>query len=684
VTDITVKHEPDSGAAVIEIRGADLSETRFRLRDPASDKYLTRRGWTKTASFLPKEAVASDGVMTLTLDADLARKIPASANLSLEQPAAGFKEVLTWPGPAAAVPVTDPVAETPTPEEPVEELFVIPPLLEPTIMDEHLHADEKPADSAGKPDPFADNDNDRPSWMPAAIAAVLFFVLGMGLGYLSFGSSEGAVKEAQQTAAMQLEKQKWEFERQLAAAKQEASAQSLDKAKASDTTIAKLASERDTSHKTLAAKQAEVDNLEKKLADANSQIAAVKAAAGDEAKAQIAVLDQKIGTLTGELDKSNEELASRDQLLRDTQAKLTEANEQIAAVKDASQKEAEALNAALEEKTDALTKQVEQAKQQAAQAQAKLKEANEQITAVKQSAQTEAEAQSTSLTEKINALTAENKASEQKLAEREKTLRDAQAKLSVANVQIDALKIVAGKSTEAGLEKQAMSEKVAQLTADLDKAGKALEEKEQALAEASAKLRDADTKLAAAQEQQQQNQQPTETASNETANRLQQERDIYAEELKTMTTNFTALQEEKAELQKEVAELQTQMKDDTGTTPSASSKAIWGATAIDQTGTIYALQNQTAEKAALDNVTAICRGKSKYRCEALTTYSNACFSVARFEGEGPAADNYAYFVHKDWKKSAASALERCQSMGANCTVRFTACSPDGLSKPAQE
>ena len=723
MTELTVKHEHDSGAAVIEIRGVDISETRFRLRDPYSEKYLTKRGWSKAAAFLPGSAVRGDGVLALTLDADLARKIVPGTNLVLEQPTADFQELLTWPLPVAT-PIIEALAdepqaaevktdETPAAETPAEEIDApkgpAPLLLdsfEPSIMHDDLHEDKKPADEP-KADPayLADNDNSRSTWKPAAMAAGLFFVLGLGLGTFWLGSDSTAIKEVRQTAAMQLEKQKWEFDRQLKEAKQEASTVKLDKSNASDARIASLASksdqlaaDRDAARKALADKEKSIAALQKQLTDANAQIAAVTNAAGDEAKAQIDALDQKVASLGGELDKANSELAARDQALRDSKAKLSEANDQITANQETAKQEAEALNDELAKQTGELTVQLDQAKQQLAardrdlkDAQAKLDDANTEIASVRDAAKSQAATTNTSLSEKINTLTAEVKQGEKQLAERDAALRDVQAKLSVANIQVDALKVVAGKTTEAGLEKTAISEKLAQLTAELDKTSQNLSDREQALTDATAKLRDTETKLAAANKRNEQlsaeaqkDPSQTQVASDETTGRLQEERDLYANELKTMTGNFSTLQAEKAKLEKTVTNLQSQIKETNLATSQIPSKAIWGATAVDQSGAIYSLQNQLGEKLAQENVTAMCRGKSRSRCEALTTYNNACFSVARFQGEGPASDNYAYFVHKDWKTASKTALERCQSMGTSCTVRFTACSPDGLSKPVSE
>jgi predicted nucleic acid-binding Zn-ribbon protein len=692
VTELTVKHEPVSGGAVIEIRGADISETRFRLRDPYTEKFLTKRGWTKSASFLPGEAMTADGVTTIALDAELARKITPGLKLSLEQPATGFQEILGWPPASPVTPVAAAIADEPPAAEDVAdetsgvdtEVEDIPepkepeaaPLLldsfEPTIMHDRVHEEEK---ASAEPQPVFITESDSPPsiWKPAAIAAVIFLLLGTGLGYALSGSGGGgAIKQAQQAAAMQLEKQKFEFDRQLKEARQQASNASSDTAKASE----QLTADRDAARKALADKEKSVAALQKQLDDANAQIDAVKNAAGDEAKAQIGALDQKVASLNGELDK---------------------ANDQIAADKQTARQEAEALNEDMNKQTSALTAQLEQAKQQLTareaelkDAQTKLEDANAELGAARDAAKSQAATANTALSEKINSLTAEVKRNQQQLAERDAALRDAQAKLSVANIQVDALKVVAGKTTEAGLEKTAMSEKVAQLTAELDKTSQNLSDREQALTDATARLRDTEAKLAAAGKRndelaakasQQQGQTQTELASGENTNRLQEERDLYANELKTMTGNFSALQAEKTKLEKALSDLQSQNKQASLTISKTASKAIWGATAIDQNGAIYSLQNQAGEKLAQDNVAAMCRGKSGARCETLATYNNACFSVARVEGEGPTADNYAYFVHRDWKTAARTALERCESMGTSCTTRFTACSPEALSKP---
>lgn len=666
MTDITVRHDLSSGAAAIEIRGAETSETRFRLRDPYTEKYLTKRGWTKNAAFLPGEASIADGVMTIAVGAELARKITPGTNLVLDQPSTDFQEVLTWPlpiagsvldEPAAAIadahetvpaetvpaeiPAIDTPGEEPTAAEPeaakleAPELKATEPLLiesfEPAVMHDDLREEKKPEAATF----LAGNDNRPSNWKPTAIAAAICLLVGAGVGYAVSGPGEtAAIKQARQAAARQLETQKREFDRQVKEATVKASNADL----ASLTSkVDALTADRDEARKALADKEKSVAALEKQLSDANTQIEAVKNAAGDKAKAQITALDKT---------------------LQDTQAKLADANDQLAA----RERDLKA-------------------------AQAKLDTANSEA------AKSQTTAQNTALTEKLDGLNTQLKQSEQQLSQRDATLRDVQAKLSVANIQIDALKVIANKTTEAGLEKTAMSEKLARLTSELDKTSQALSDREQALTDATARLRDTEAKLAAANKRndelvadagQNPDQRQPQAASDETPDRLQEERDLYAKELKNLTTSFSILKSEKSDLEKTVADLKAQVKGGTQTASLGPSKAIWGATAIDQTGAIYSLQNQISQKVAQENVTAICRGKSGSRCEALATYSNACLSVARFQGEQPAADNYAYFVHRDWKTASRTALERCESMGMSCTVRFTACSPDALSKPISE
>ena len=149
-----------------------------------------------------------------------------------------------------------------------------------------------------------------------------------------------------------------------------------------------------------------------------------------------------------------------------------------------------------------------------------------------------------------------------------------------------------------------------------------------------------------------------------------------------MTESFSALKAEKDKLAETVKNLEDKIASAGTSAVTSGSRAVWGATAIDRAGAIYSLQNQIAEKSATENVLALCRGKSQAGCEALKTYSNSCFSVARIEGEGPRNDNFGFSVNKDWKSAEAAAVRQCQELGADCTVRFTACSPDVLSKPA--
>lgn len=738
MTEITVRHEPASGAAAIEIRGAELNETRFRLRDPYTEKYLGKRGWTKAPAWLPAVASRDDGLLTLSLDAGLARKISPGTNMVLEQPAAQFEELLAWPksaadaeeaalAHAAATLEQETNAAEPSPveaepaagaEEAGAEAAVRPqardpePLaldsFEPTIMHDDLHGDEKPTTATDTP-LLAGNDNRVPTWRPAAVAAAVCLLLGTGIGYVWSGSGDSAsVRQARDAAAMQLEKQKWEFDRQLKEAQEQAANSTSDKIKASDAQLSslssksqKLAADRDAARKALADKEKSIAALQQQLADATAQISAVRNAAGDEAKAQIDVLDKKIAALSGELDKANAAVTERDRALRESQAKLADTSDQLVADKETAKQEAEALNDELAKQTGELNRKLDEARKQLAaresdlkDAQARLADADSEVAAVREAAKNQQASESNALTEKVDSLTSQLKQNEQTLAQRDAALRDVQAKLSVANIQIDALKVIANKTTEAGLEKTAMNDKLKQLSAELDKTGQELSDREQALADANGKLQDAEARLADATKRNEQlvadarqadpARSQTQAAPDDNAGRLQQERDLYASELKSMTESFSALQAQKTELEKTVADLQSQIKEANLTTSQIPSKAVWGATAIDQSGAVYSLQNQVSEKIAQDNVAAMCRGKSGARCETLTSYQNACFSLARFQGEQPATDNYAYFVNKDWKTASQTALERCQSMGVSCTIRFTACSPDALSKPVSE
>jgi len=704
---------------VIEIRGAELSETRFRLRDPYTEKYLTKRGWSKTATVLPSEATTADGVVTVPVAAELARRIVPGTNLVLDQPTGEFQELLTWPLPiampiehilaeetpadhadetdeadaaVAAAPVvanavedvaaaeakapaevtpvvkaeapaqTKPVEKAKAPVEEIKKADAAPtkpaavralagdkpstpsePLLldsfEPSIMHDDLDDDDR-RDSKPEPDLLGDNDNGPSTWKPIAIAAAICLVAGTAIGAVwnGYGSS-AAMKEVREAAANQIERQKWEFDRQL----KDAKAASLDKSSSSQASqTKKLTADREAARKSLAEKEKTITALKAKLATATTQLEAVKTDVSDKAKAEIAALGKKIGSLSADLDRANSQLADREQALRDAQAKLADTNGQLNSAKETAKQEAEALNDDLAKQTGDLSKELDGLKQQ--------------------------------------------------VAQRDAALRDVQAKLSVANIQIDALKTIANKTTEAGLEKGALDQKLASLSAELDKTQQQLSDREQALADANIKLKDAEANLDSANKRNEElvadadnNQQGatrTLPPQSETSSRLQEERDLYADELKKMTASFTALQQQKADLEKTVAELQTKPKtgDDNTTTSQIPQESIWGATAIDTSGAVYHLQNQPSKEAAVSNVNALCHDKSGSHCETLATYSNACFSLARFQGEQPSSDNFAYFIHKDSRKAAQTALERCESMGVACTTRFTSCSPESDQK----
>jgi predicted nucleic acid-binding Zn-ribbon protein len=632
VTDITVKLDPATSQARIEIRNNKISGTRFRLRDPYTEKYLTKRGWTKTASFLPGQAVLGDDVTTLALDAELAGKIAPGTNLLIEQPNSDFEEIMTWPrssdDPAAlasedmvdedqhededdiaapndadATAVVAATAAEPSADNPAEYRTDSiaehqPPQIEsvePTIMHDHL--DEAPVRDR-KPEPLLlAGDDNRPSrWRPTLIAASVCLLVGLALGGLWQGAGrDAAIRETRETAAVQRQKQQTDFDRQLKQAK----------AAAGDAGAAQTA---------LAARDKSIAKLKAQLADANAQIQTVRNATGDKAKAELAVLDKKIAALNDDLAQRDVALAARDKAVADMEARLAAGIDALA------------------------------------------------------TAQSQAKAE---------------------LAERDRKIRDMTSKLSIATLQLDALKAIASKNDAPGQDNGAANDKLARLSAELDRTSQALSDREQALADANAKLKNAEAKLAArpaAEAPQAQTAATSGATDDQAVARLREERDLYADELKKMTANFSAIQAQKAELEKTVAGMKAGGKEgNLAAADNADTAAtIWGATAIDPSGAVYSVQNKTTEKEARTGVANLCQTKSGSRCEALASYSSACFSLARFAGEQPSVDNFAYFVHKDAKTARRTALERCESQGMACTTRFTACSPDALSKAAAQ
>jgi predicted nucleic acid-binding Zn-ribbon protein len=567
VAEIDIKQDADTGVATITIKDPPDGETRFRLRDVASGKYLSKRGWSKTANFLPGDAEIVNGQARLTLEPDLARKIPAFAALEIEAPAAALVQPVIWTGGKDAPPAVTETAEDE--EEPKDDsLSAIglvpiaasadakddaiaeeadadkaaaaaeePPAVTPVSSSDALlpaqddvetaEAKAEPKEevaAAATPDgnrPASDRlrlagdrpDDQQPSrWRPTAIAACVFLLLGTGLGYALFGGDGGAA-----------------------------------------------AGNVNTNGAVIA--QGKIDELQKR-ADQAAQ----------------------------ERDKAREDLAAAQKALDDLKA-------------------------------------------QAAAPGAGAPPPNEDI-------------------EKANTA----------LLERSNQLREAQAKISVLTVQLEALQKVAADAASAKLERQQLADKVTQLTADLNAARNAPPAEDDASA--------AQSQTPSAREKELE----TQVAD------LREERDLFQTQLDKLNESMTTLKADKEKLENQIASLKTPQASDglaaAVQTPVPPAPGIWGAASIDRAGVIYSVQNQPGEREAKQAAASKCSSQSRFRCEPLLTYSNACFSVARFQGEAPAGDNFAYFVHENRKVAVRTALKHCRGMGALCDTRLTACSPD--------
>lgn len=767
MTEITVKVDAETGAATIEMRGASVVEPRFRLRDAASERFLTRRGWSKTPSFLPGEGVTAADFTALALDPDLARRINPGMKLVLEQPTSNIFASLAWPGEAAAdeaqeqadeespagaakaddeksaaektttdepadQPAGDPIAGEPKADEPalaatdaakreveaatddapgvpnaVDAISETPAAsqeppsgpsapeadsadsstydeaaardiaadkadltaadpdgpvsLEPAIRDEIVVPDraEAPAvardrswgRTAGTATDDEDDDDDGWPWGKLMAAAVAFTLLGSILTYFWQNSAyENELRTAMRAVEAQRDEIKTDLEKRLAEAESRAGVESSAAVTAAESSVASLTEkaesltrDRDDARGALAEQQAKAKSLEERLATAQGEIDSLKQAAEANATEQSAVFSDRIEALGKDLDAARTELdAARKQLAERDRAMAESAGE--------------------------------------------LKKARDETTALRQASEDDKAARNEELEGRIQSLSEQLDKTAQDLATRDAALRDVQAKLSVADVQIEALKKVAGKATSADLEKSTLADRVAELTAQADKASQQLAAKDAELRKAKTSLDAANALLSknAADVEQAREQAavaqdaPTADAATE---QLKQERDLYAKELAAMTESLKAL---KAERDRLAAVAPGADATAASVNAVAESRAIWGATAIDQTGAIYSLQNQISEKAASENALALCKGKSNGSCEPLRAYSNTCFSLARIDGEGPQNDNFGFSMDKDWKKAEAGAIRQCEELGADCTVRFTVCSPDGLSKPAAD
>jgi hypothetical protein len=649
VTDIAVKLDPETGAATIELRGAAVAEPRFRLRDIATEKFLTRRGWSKTATHLPGEAVTAADFTVLVLDADLARRITAGTNLSLEQPASNIFATITWPDaggvaevndvPAAAAPIPVDLPDEPevTPEEqqPVEDTAAPldapdemtaaaeedaarlkkeadgevegsekpdePVSLEPPIREEattpYLAAAPVVADAAEpryRPILEDEEEDDRGTpWGKLAAAAVFFMLLGAVLTYFWQSS---AYENELRTAMRAVESQR---DQQVADAR-------ADAGESSDTLssqAAALAKDRDAALSEVSEQQAKVKGLEERLLTAQGDIESLKAAAQSSATEQTTVFNDRIDVLGKELETARKQLAQ----------------------------------------------------------------------------------------------------SAQDLAAREASLREVQSQLAVVKLQNESLEQLAGKAAQSDLERKTLADRITELTGLLDKSDRDLAARDAELKKTATSLDAANAlvqsnadelerlKTAAAADS------PAEPVADIDRASIVQERDLYAADLKAMTKSFNDLKLERDRLASalEKAQLQAQNQSQTaGQTeaqtaelsadPATETRATWGGTAIDQLGAVYSRKNQVSEKAATDAAIALCRSRSQGRCEPLRTYQNSCFSLARIEGEGPRNDNFGFSVNKDRRTAEAAAKRECEQLGGGCTVRITACSPDAAPKAANQ
>lgn len=679
MTEITVKLDRETGAATIEMRGAVVAEPRFRLRDTATDKFLTRRGWSKTPSYLPGEAVTAADFTALALDPDLARRVSPAMNLVLEQPTSNIFASLTWPARPSPSPeeeqsdtdeaagVEDRASSEPAAPDDADTNEGTTPggdeprSLEPSIRDESstpyraelpaVAAAPKVRDASDEDSGSEEDEEDRP-WGKLAAAALFFMVLGAVLTYFWQSSAyENELRMAMRAVEAQRDQEKVDFDKRLADAQANVGKVQSDTVTAANAKVASLneqtaalAKDRDEARAALSEQQASVKTLEERLATAQGEIESLKAAAEADATEQSAVFNERIETLGKELDAARTELEK-------SRAQLADRDQAIARAGD------------------------------------ELKNAKEEIAALKTSALEEQAAQGEALQGRIGVLSGQLDKAVQDLASRDQALRDVQAKLSVANVQIEALKQVAGKATEADLERSTLADRISELTEQIDKADKELAAKDEQLKKAKTSLDAANALLASNTEELEKLRAGSDDVpaadrqDSALATRLERERDLYAQELSAMTESFNALKAERDRLAQATGNAEQQAASLDAGGDISGVRSVWGATAIDQTGAIYSLQNQTAEKSATDNVVALCRGKSNGRCEALRTYSNSCFSLARIEGEGPQNDNFGFAVNKDWKSAEGAAIRQCEELGGNCTVRFTACSPDSLSKP---
>ncbi|MQW85967.1 M48 family metalloprotease [Sinorhizobium saheli] len=133
-------------------------------------------------------------------------------------------------------------------------------------------------------------------------------------------------------------------------------------------------------------------------------------------------------------------------------------------------------------------------------------------------------------------------------------------------------------------------------------------------------------------------------------------------------------------LQASVQQLETQLTS-RSVDLSADDPASWLAAAVDRNGLVQAIANQTTRKAAESIALKLCGGSAS-GCQLVDSYQNACFALSRPLGQKVRHGNWWHGVAPNWEDAERHAVRECEQVsGAECSVRFTTCSPARLAKP---
>lgn len=331
MTEVLVERYLTSDEAVIIVSGAVLTDPHFRLRDVFSNKYLSAKGWTKVSAFVPATVEVGEGEIRIRLSAPEAARISAGMKLSLEESAHSFKAPLEWPR------KPEPPTVEPEPEP------VVVPENSALTGDAPAASSQDTSSSPAQPEIPAGG-HSKLAWPAALIAAAL--LAGTASAWWTGGHYAQKMTDAASVQAEALAKVKraaaddhTQLTNQAVTAKLELTARITKltgRITELNTDFADLSAANGTLQQQIAELQAKsksdaeaFSSSKATLSNRITDLVADKQAANTNNDA----LTDQVSSLSQTLVVTRQEVETRNQTIKDVQAKLAVANARISALK---------------------------------------------------------------------------------------------------------------------------------------------------------------------------------------------------------------------------------------------------------------------------------------------------------------------------------------------------------------